>query len=85
MIDALGPWTRCFACGHTHNLEMCPQRYLSPHNEDHMAAVAQAMMDLGWTEEMDPKTQWEIHKQALEKINEGRGTDPRQDLQDAGG
>lgn len=45
MIEPAGDLVRCLACGHVFDLalEMCPRRYLSPHDEKAMKAAAEAL------------------------------------------
>lgn len=74
MMEDLGPWTRCFSCGHIHNLEMCPQRYLSPHTEEWNHQVGQEMLRLGWKEDLDNKQQHRIHLEAIRKLQERKNT-----------
>lgn len=62
----MSDWVRCLACGTAHNLEMCPNRYMSPHTEAFLQRVVDEMVRLGW--DGDPKTAAPFHRPALENL-----------------
>ena len=59
---------RCLACGCIYDGDdeypMCPQRYLSPHDEEHMGRVAEALDAMGLKNINRPSTKQ--HQMAID-------------------
>lgn len=68
---------RCLACGevfeHHPSYPMCPRRYMSPHDEDFLEAVAKNLEVAGVARHDASVTQ---HKAAIEAALKNRGAVP---------